>query len=311
MKRFFSLLFVLMTGALLRAQEPVALDNAIKNAAAELGAVLARGSKVAVLNFSGGSERLGNYVIEELTGAIVNQRLLTVVDRQQLDLIRKERNFQLSGEVSDESAQEIGRLLGAQTIVSGSMENIGAIYRVRIRAIEVISASIQASYSADVKNDSVVQALMTGAGGGTAAGPSAGAGTPIIPQDTYRDFSTARRVGAGFLNWIYGLGSYTMGDWIGGLVVTAADVGGLVLMINGVRSGSDGGYYDGDGGSDAKIYAGYGLIIAGTIFGHIRPFFFHRPRPKNSAAGLDNFDIALVPGREGFEGVRFSYGFSY
>jgi len=43
-----------------------------------------------------------------------------VVDRQQLDLIRAELNFQMSGEVSDESAQSIGQMLGVQSIMSGT-----------------------------------------------------------------------------------------------------------------------------------------------------------------------------------------------
>lgn len=309
MKRFFVLVFALTLGTLpavrdLGAQEAVSLDDAIGEAAAELGRVIARGNKVAVLNFSGGSDRFSNYVIEELTGAIVNQRILTVVDRRQLDLIRKEMNFQQSGEVSDESAQEIGRLLGAQTIVSGSLESIGAVYRFRIRAIEVRSASIQVSYGKNIQNDSIVQALLGGPAAGSAP-PSAPppAAAPVVPADAYRDFSTPRRVGAGFLNYLFfGLGSFSMGDRLGGGIVLAGEVTGVALVVTGVLS------HDPDSG--IKIAAAGSGVIAGTvIFGFIRPFFFHRPPPRYSA--LDNFDIALVPGREGVEGVRFSYGFSY
>jgi TolB-like protein len=280
----------------LGAQNLVTLDEAITNAAAELGTTLSRGSKVAVLNFSGGNERFSNYVIEELTGVIVNQRLLTAVDRQQLDLVRKEINFQISGEVSDESAQEIGKLLGAQTIISGSMESIGNVYRIRFRAIEVLSATIQAAYSANIQNDSIVQALM---GTEVTKGASAGSGppaAPIIPAEAYQDFSTGRRVASGFLNWIYGLGSFTMGDWLGGSIILVTD--SVVLALNLTNTGSV-----------EMLYAAAGLLTGSVVFGFIRPFFFHRTRPKVSA--LDNFDIALVPGREGVEGVRFSYGFSY
>ncbi|MDR1059173.1 MAG: hypothetical protein LBL43_06455 [Treponema sp.] len=321
MKRFFILVFALILGTLpgvrdLGAQEAVSLDDAIGEAAAELGRVIARGSKVAALNFSGGSDRFSNYVIEELTGAIVNQRILTAVDRQQLDLIRREMNFQQSGEVSDESAPEIGRLLGAQTIISGSLESIGAVYRFRIRAIEVRSASIQVSYAKNIQNDSIVQALLGSPAAGSAPPPAASApppaAAPVVPADAYRDFSTARRVGAGFLNWIYGLGSFTMGDWLGGGLILAADVGGLVLIIQGSSTGSiygGYGYYYGGEPNYTKLGIGAGLIVGATIFGHIRPFHFHRRQPRYSA--LENFDIAMVPGREGVEGVRFSYGFSY
>jgi hypothetical protein len=38
----------------------------------------------------------------------------------------------------------------------------------------------------------------------------------------YDEFTVRRRAGASFLNLAAGLGSYTIGDWGGGLVVTAA-----------------------------------------------------------------------------------------
>jgi len=40
----------------------------------------------------------------------------------------------------------------------------------------------------------------------------------------YKDFSTGRRVGAGFLNILFGLGSFTMGDWKGGFRCLLFDV---------------------------------------------------------------------------------------
>jgi curli biogenesis system outer membrane secretion channel CsgG len=77
--------------------------------------------------------RLSAYVIDELNNAIVNanEGKITVVDRQQLNLIMQEMQFQTSGLVSDESAQAIGRILGAQYIVSGSMEPVAGFYHAR------------------------------------------------------------------------------------------------------------------------------------------------------------------------------------
>ncbi|MDR1904375.1 MAG: penicillin-binding protein activator LpoB, partial [Treponema sp.] len=199
------------------------------------------------MNFSGGSERFSNYVLEELTAAIVNQRVLTAVDRQQLELVRSELSFQMSGEVSDESAQEIGRMLGAQSIVSGSLENIGNVYRFRIRAIEVASASIQAAFSANIRNDQMVQSLMGVSGDAVVSAEAAS--TPIIipqpvPSDTYQDFTTGRRIGAGFLNWFFGVGSFTMGNWVNGLIIGGTELLGVILMNVGptetYNSGSSG-----------------------------------------------------------------------
>jgi DNA-binding transcriptional regulator YiaG len=40
-------------------------------------------------------------------------------------------------EVSDESAQSIGQMLGAQSIVSGTVSRIGDLYRLRVRALNI------------------------------------------------------------------------------------------------------------------------------------------------------------------------------
>jgi hypothetical protein len=68
-------------------------------------------------------------------------------------------DFQMSGEVSDESAQSIGRKLGAQIIVSGSIAPLGDLYRLRIRAIEVESAAIRGVNSQNIKLDGILASL--------------------------------------------------------------------------------------------------------------------------------------------------------
>jgi hypothetical protein len=92
-------------------------------------------------------------------------------------------DFQMSGEVSDESAQAIGRKLGAEYIISGSLANTGGIYRFRINTINVESAGIAASSATDIANDGKVQALLA-SGGGT-------------ESDVYSGTQTAQRVNTG------------------------------------------------------------------------------------------------------------------
>jgi formylglycine-generating enzyme required for sulfatase activity len=122
-----------------------------------------------VLNFTSPAEQFSEYVLKELSDRLVNGRKLVVVDRTELDLIRQEENFQLSGEVSDESAQAIGRKLGAQLIVSGSIDTIGNVYRFRIRTLAVETAAVATSYSADVNpKENRVASLLGGAKPATA-----------------------------------------------------------------------------------------------------------------------------------------------
>ena len=72
-----------------QAQTPGTLDDAIRGAAGEFSNNLRRDSKIAILSVRSGSERMSDYLIEELTSAIVSRRICTVVDRAQLDLVQK------------------------------------------------------------------------------------------------------------------------------------------------------------------------------------------------------------------------------
>jgi TolB-like protein len=132
------------------ATQTILLDQAIQTAANDIENSVDNGVKIAVLNFSSPSEQFSGYVLDELSINLVNGKKLTVVDRKELDLIRREENFQLSGEVSDESAQSIGKKLGAQMIVSGSLDAMGRTYRFRIKTLNVETAAIEVFSSFDV-----------------------------------------------------------------------------------------------------------------------------------------------------------------
>jgi hypothetical protein len=83
-----------------------------------------------------------------------------VVDRQQLNTIRAELDFQSSGEVDDKTAQALGRLAGAQSIVSGAVSRIGDLYRLRVRALSVQTAQIEGQFNRNIPEGSTVTALV-------------------------------------------------------------------------------------------------------------------------------------------------------
>jgi TolB-like protein len=153
----FSILALLPVFAF--SQNALTIDAALSNSTSYFSGRIPSKTKVVVLNFSSKWPDLSEYIIEELIGYIVNEGKLTVVDRQNLETIRREMDFQLSGEVSDETAQSIGKKLGAQTIMSGSITAIGNSYRLRIRAISVETAEILGMQNVDVAQDSRIAAL--------------------------------------------------------------------------------------------------------------------------------------------------------
>jgi TolB-like protein len=149
------------------------LDQAIKEAAGRIDEQIEARTKIAILNINSSSDQFSLYVIDELTANFLDTRKLTVIDRKEIDLIRGELDFQLSGEVSDDSMQELGKILGAQTIVSGSLMEIGDTYRLVIRALSVQTATVEVQYRTDIANDNRVRALL-------AAGKSANTGNVSV-----------------------------------------------------------------------------------------------------------------------------------
>jgi TolB-like protein len=307
MKRLVVLLFLMSGMVCMFAQETVVLDEAIANSMNYLVGRLPKGVKVVVLNVSAGTKELSDYVIEELTGYIVNNGNLTVVDRRNLELLQEEMNFQMSGEVNEDTAQEIGMKLGAQTIISGSITPLGDIYRMRIQAIQVETAQVQGVQTETVQMDSILAALLKVQYNGPTTTPRVtGRGTTnsnqVISTTAYQDFSTGRRVGAGFLNWIFGVGSFTMGDWVGGLIVGVPELVGVILFTT---------YFISSEASEGLVFAGMGLTLGGMIYGHIRPFQYHRPKPKVALNDLDAWNIVMVPGKDGIHKVQLSYTLHY
>jgi len=135
------------------------LDAAIREASIYLNGKVQPGSKAVFLNITSTYPDLSEYILGVLSENAVNDGVFSVVDRQSLDVIRAELNFQYSGNVSDESAQAIGQMLGAQAIVSGTVSKIGALYRLQVKAIEVQTAAIQGQWSKNVPDGSTIAAL--------------------------------------------------------------------------------------------------------------------------------------------------------
>jgi hypothetical protein len=135
------------------------LDIAIREASSYLNENIPKGNKIAILNMQSDYAALSDYIIDELIANAVNDKVFSVVDRTQLEQIRTELKFQISGAVDDKAALEIGKFLEAQTIVLGAISEIGDIHRIRIRALDVQTAQVQGQYNRNVNNNRLITAL--------------------------------------------------------------------------------------------------------------------------------------------------------
>jgi hypothetical protein len=109
------------------------------------------------------------------------------------------------------------------------------------------------------------------------------------------------------MNPLLGLGSYSMGDWRGGLIITSGYLlaAGLVAWEFYVLDYTD---------DPAGIPGAVGIGVAGvtTVFGILRPMFYHKAGLRGkAAAALGGAHIAVIPAvspqAPGIKAVRLSY----
>jgi hypothetical protein len=114
---------------------------------------------VAIIGFQSETPQFTNRVIDDLTNKLVNGNV-RMVDRQNLEEIHAEQNYQLSGYVDDDSAVSIGHELGATAIIMGHGENMTDYYRFNFRMLSVETAEILVQSSVNVKYDSTMTRLL-------------------------------------------------------------------------------------------------------------------------------------------------------
>jgi TolB-like protein len=236
-------------------------DQTIEQTATEIRQQLTAQTKIAVLNFSSKWQELSSYVIDELNNAIVRNGSLTVVDRQQLDLLRQEQNFQMSGDVDDKSAQSIGKFLGAQSVLSGTFTVIGTTNRFRIRIIAVETGVVQYSNSLDIKSDSILTALMS-----KVQVPLKSPKLPRKPLVTDPVFSFVGDFGGGNIFGYEQQIGLQLGVSVNNLNILLDTVGGFCLNDNVDMSGC---YYIGgliEYGIAKMFFLGFGGGMGGNTF---------------------------------------------
>jgi len=101
------------------------------------------GASAAIISITSADLFEGEYALEELTIQLVNARKFRVVDRRNLDVIRAEQQFQLSGDVDDETAVSIGHLIGAAYVITGSITTWESNNYLRLRVINVETGQIK------------------------------------------------------------------------------------------------------------------------------------------------------------------------
>jgi len=242
------------------------LDDAIRNAALQIQEGLESRSTIIVYQFQSANNNLSNYILNELFDLLVNSRKFIVLDRDAQEVVNAEIEYQFNtsaGMISDDSLASLTRRIGAQAIITGSLDDAGDEYRFRIRVIGTETVAAVVSFVGRVsKNDRRIANL---------AG---------------REASIGEKIATGALNIIFGLGSYLEHDIGGGITISAGYLlaAGLFIVEATALDWSN---------PLVGVPATIGLGVAGItfIYGFIRPFIYNRS-PK-LASIFDNTQFGI------------------
>ena len=173
------------------------------------GGLFAQKKRVAVMDFDfasvqkwwGGNWDIGKGISDMIVDELVNDGTFSVIERKQLDTILAEQNFSNSNRADPSSAAKIGKMLGVDAILIGSITQFGvekkgfslgglgggfggigggkvgtqkgkAQVKLTARIVDINSAEILASEKGDGKSER--SGLLLGGGGGGGGGFGAG-----------------------------------------------------------------------------------------------------------------------------------------
>jgi hypothetical protein len=117
------------------------LEGTLEKAANETLKNVPARSRIAIVYITAQDRSTTEYIAGELEYIWVNAGYV-IIDRSQLDRIRREQNFQMSGEVDDNTAVSIGKIIGANIIVTGRVDGEGNLRRLRLRALDTQTAQV-------------------------------------------------------------------------------------------------------------------------------------------------------------------------
>jgi TolB-like protein len=165
-KRTTSLLLTgLVGGWLTPGLHGQTLEEGLADLASQISREMSEGHKqrIAVIEFSdldGNVTDLGKFISEELTTRLFVTKKFQVVERLLLNKILKEHQLTLSGLIDENTARQVGKLLGVDAICSGTIADLVGSIRINARLISNETGSPFAVASAECDKNEMIGQLM-------------------------------------------------------------------------------------------------------------------------------------------------------
>jgi TolB-like protein len=103
--------------------------------------------------------KLGRYIADKLTPYFSRSEQFSVLERAIIDKVIAEQQFQVSSFVDESSTQAFGKLLGAETIISGSVSELNDVFYINAKVVGVTYGNLLTSVDVEVDKDSRLTAL--------------------------------------------------------------------------------------------------------------------------------------------------------
>ena len=117
------------------------IEEAIERASRELSRNFTARSRLAIVYITAPDRSTIEFITGELEHILQNLGFY-IIDRTELDRVRAEQQFGISGEVDDNTAARIGHIAGASIIITGRMDGEGNLRRLRLRALDTTTAQV-------------------------------------------------------------------------------------------------------------------------------------------------------------------------
>lgn len=119
---------------------------------------------VAIADFvdlNGNSSNFGKFLAEELVTRLFKTKKLKVIERQRLDKVIAEQKLSLTDVIEASSAKRIGRILGVDAIVAGTISELGSNFKINARIISTETGELLAAAGATVAKDLEICSLIS------------------------------------------------------------------------------------------------------------------------------------------------------
>ena len=112
--------------------------------------------RIAVVDFSDINGQIlpaGSVIAELLIGELFRTGRYDIVERKLMSSVLEQHKLNMTGLVDESTARKVGKLLGADYIVTGTVIDLGTAMNVNARTISIETGSIEATGSVDLARD--------------------------------------------------------------------------------------------------------------------------------------------------------------